>query len=239
MNRDAVDVARRLVRQRFPEARAAWLGGSVADGTASSTSDLDITVLLDGPPAPFRESMTVSGWPVELFVQTSESLLWFCDSDIRRRRPTTMRLVGSSVILHDVDGIGVELQERLRDLDRAGPVAATAEQLENARYLVTDLLDDLSDAGSGEGAVLAAALWAATADLVLLANRHWSGSGKWLLRELRSLDEVGSTGYSEHLVAGLEAAIAGNTEPLRTTVEALLDSCGGRAFDGYRRERPG
>ena len=46
-----VDVARRLVEEEFPGARAAWLGGSVVRGDASPTSDLDITVLLDGPPA--------------------------------------------------------------------------------------------------------------------------------------------------------------------------------------------
>jgi predicted nucleotidyltransferase len=50
-------VASELVAQRFPDARAAWLGGSVAPGTATSTSDLDITVLLAGPPAPMRESL--------------------------------------------------------------------------------------------------------------------------------------------------------------------------------------
>lgn len=236
---DPVEVARRIVRQRFPQARAAWLGGSVADGTASTTSDLDITVLLDGPPAPFRESTTFDGWPVELFVQTRESLMWFCDSDIQRRRPTTMRLVGSSVVLVDVRGAGAELQASLRGLDLAGPPAATGEELEIARYLVTDCLDDLTDPRPGEAAVLAAGLWAATADLVLLANRRWSGGGKWLLRELRSLDRLGGTSYADRLVTGLEAAVAGDTEPLRRTVEELLELCGGRLFDGYRREAPG
>ncbi|WP_280273190.1 nucleotidyltransferase domain-containing protein [Nocardia wallacei] len=56
MKPDDFELAEQLVRERFPEARAAWLGGSMADGTATATSDLDITVLLAGPPAPYRES---------------------------------------------------------------------------------------------------------------------------------------------------------------------------------------
>lgn len=55
----AIADARRCVVAWFPEARAAWLGGSVVRGGATSTSDLDITVLLAGPPAPFRENPPV------------------------------------------------------------------------------------------------------------------------------------------------------------------------------------
>lgn len=230
-------MARRIVRRRFPDARAAWLGGSVVSGTASATSDLDITVLLDGPPAPFRESTVFDGWPVELFVQTEESLMRFCDNDIQRRRPTTMRLVGSSVVLVDTDGAGEALRERLRALDLAGPAQATADDLQSARYLVTDLLDDLLDAADDEAVVVVAALWAATAELLLLANRAWSGSGKWLLRELHSLDARNATAYADQLSHGLRSA-ADDTAPLRRTVEAILEQCGGRMFDGYRRGAP-
>ena len=66
----AVASARGLVVDRFPGARAAWLAGSVVTGTATPGSDLDVTVLLPGEPAPYRESMRWDGWPVELFVHT-------------------------------------------------------------------------------------------------------------------------------------------------------------------------
>jgi hypothetical protein len=76
----------------------------VAAGQETPASDLDITVLLDGPPAPYRSSEMVDRWPVEFFVQTEQSLLRFCEDDRNRRRPTTMRLVGSSIVLADRDG---------------------------------------------------------------------------------------------------------------------------------------
>ncbi|HLT61340.1 MAG TPA: nucleotidyltransferase domain-containing protein, partial [Microlunatus sp.] len=88
-----VDLARGLVQERFPGLRAGWLGGSFVAGTATATSDLDVTVLLSGPPAPYRESLLYEGRPVELFVQTEESLAHFCELDRDRRRPSTLRLV--------------------------------------------------------------------------------------------------------------------------------------------------
>ncbi len=86
MRIDPSDIARRLVLDRFPQARAAWLGGSTALGTTTPTSDLDITVLLPAPPAPYRESLLHNGRPVELFVQTEESIAYFRAAE-RAARP--------------------------------------------------------------------------------------------------------------------------------------------------------
>jgi predicted nucleotidyltransferase len=128
-----MDIARRLVRELYPEARAAWLGGSVARGNTSPTSDLDITVLLDGPPAPRRRSLEYGGWPVELFVHTEDSLRYFADKDQDRRQPTMMRLVGESVVLVDTDGSGARLQSEYREQVEAGPKPLSADELDLLR----------------------------------------------------------------------------------------------------------
>ncbi|MGH3621564.1 MAG: nucleotidyltransferase domain-containing protein, partial [Sciscionella sp.] len=49
-------IAEALVAERFPTALAAFLGGSAGTVLATPTSDLDIVVLLDGDPAPFRQT---------------------------------------------------------------------------------------------------------------------------------------------------------------------------------------
>jgi GNAT superfamily N-acetyltransferase len=239
MGEQGVVVAERVVMQRFPDARAAWLGGSVATGQQTSTSDLDITVLLDGPPAPFRSSEVVDGWPVEFFVQTEESLLGFCAQDRGRRRPTTMRLVGSSIILIDRDGSGQRLQAALRQLDLDGPPAATAPDLESQRYAITDMLVDMAAAPTGaEMLIVAAALTWAAGDLVLAANRRWSGSGKWLLREIASLDHDTGTQYAPTMTDGLRAAAAGDPNRLHSVALEILNEFGGPVFDGYHRRPP-
>ena len=147
---DGVKVARELVAERFPEARAAWLGGSVARGMATATSDLDVTVLLAGAPAPMRESLEYCGWPVEVFVHSDASLAHFRDKDQQRRQPTMMRLVGESVVLLDTDGSGVRLREACLAEVQAGPAALSGTELGLLRYRVTDLLEDLIGAADND-----------------------------------------------------------------------------------------
>ena len=233
---DGVAVARDLVAQRYPHARAAWLGGSVAAGIATEFSDLDITVLLSGSPAPFRQSETIDGWPVEWFVQTEDSLLNFCDKDRSRRRPTTMRLVGSAVVFVDADGSGQRVQQLLRAMDQQGPPPAPADEVESQRYAVTDLLRDLTGAhDADECLTVAATLLREAADLLLAVNRRWSGSGKWLLRELNSLDEHLSTSYAAQLMHGLRSAAANDPTPMYETVIDILKVAGGPLFTGFHR----
>jgi hypothetical protein len=49
--------ARALVTERFPAARAAFLGAGVLSAHRTPTSDLDIVIVADGPPVPYRESL--------------------------------------------------------------------------------------------------------------------------------------------------------------------------------------
>ncbi|WP_405066150.1 nucleotidyltransferase domain-containing protein [Kribbella sp. NBC_01510] len=224
-----VDVARRLVEEEFPGARAAWLGGSVVRGDASPTSDLDITVLLDGPPAPMRKSLVYGGWPVELFVHTEKSLAYFSGKDQERRQPTMMRLVGESVVLLDTDGSGVRLQESCRAEVAAGPTPLNTAELDLLRYTITNLLDDLSDASGDERTAIASVLWQDAARLLLTGARHWSGTGKGLLREVVAYDSTHDTDHARALMQGVRA----DDDSLVEEVDRILAVYGGRLFAGF------
>ncbi|MBY8859362.1 nucleotidyltransferase domain-containing protein [Nocardia sp. CA2R105] len=234
-----IDIARNLVLARFPRARAAWLGGSVALGTPTATSDLDITVLLAGPPAPYRESLRHESWPVELFVQSGESVTHFRVAERAARRPATARLIGQSHILLDADGSGERLrQECARELSE-GPQRLSEKELRARRYGVTDLLDDLAGAqDANERLVVGAALWQATADLLLTANRHWIGGGKWLHRELAAFDQAGGTDFGRTLADGMRAVALGDVDPMTAVVLEVLSQVGGRLFEGFRADGP-
>jgi hypothetical protein len=224
-----VDVARQLVTELFPGARAAWLGGSVVRGNASPTSDLDITVLLDGPPAPMRKSLEYGGWPVELFVHTEKSLAYFSNQDQQRRQPTMMRLVGESVVLLDTDGSGDRLQRSCRAEVAAGPTALTTAELDLLRYTITNLLDDLSDASGDERTAIASVLWQDAARLLLTGAHHWSGTGKGLLREVAAYDSMHGTDHVPALMHGVRA----EDDSLADEVDRILAAYGGRLFAGF------
>ncbi|WP_194827532.1 nucleotidyltransferase domain-containing protein [Nocardia sp. XZ_19_231] len=234
MTTDGIDVARQLVRRDFPHARAAWLGGSVALGIATATSDLDITVLLPGSPAPYRASMYHDSWPVELFVQTEASLEHFCVKEHAARRPATLRLIAHSHLLHDADGSGARLRESYANRLALGPDPLTDQELRSARYRITDLLDDLiGSKDPAERLMIAATLWQVTADLLLTGNKRWTGGGKWLHRELDTFDRITGTSYAHVLAGAVESVAADVIEPMVDAVTEALDRFGGRLFDGY------
>ncbi len=147
MRADGVRVAGELVAECFPDARAAWLGGSIVRGDATSSSDLDITVLTQGRPAPYRHSVHYREWPVELFVHTESSLSYYCGKDQQRRQPTMMRLVAESVVLVDTDGSGARLQQEMAVLVAKGPEPLSADELATRRYGLTDLMMDIEGGG--------------------------------------------------------------------------------------------
>ena len=91
---------------------------------------------------------------------------------------------------------------------------------------------------ANECLTVAAALLREAADLLLGANRRWSGSGKWLLREIEAFDDDQGTGHAAALIQGLRAAANGNTTGMRQAVLDILTSCGGVLFDGFRRDAP-
>ncbi len=232
---DAEVAARALVAERFPDARAAWLGGSVVTGTATATSDLDVTVLLAGPPAPFRESVTYAGWPVELFVHTVDTVGHWLAKDRQRRRPTLGRLVGTAVPLLDVDGAGAAVSEQCRAFLAAGPDPLADKDRDAMRYGLTDLLDDLADATDPAiRTAVAVTVWQQAADLLLAAGGCWGGTAKWLVRELGAYDAARGTRYGPRLHGGLVTAIHGDTTLLVEVVDEILAGSGGRLWAGYR-----
>ncbi|MCW2791041.1 MAG: nucleotidyltransferase [Nocardioides sp.] len=230
------DTARRLVAERFPNARAAWLSGSVVMGSATATSDLDVTVVLPDV-AVHRESLEYDGWPVELFVHTVASVWHFVALDLASRRPSMARLVATGVVLVDADGTAADLAAECADTLAAGPAPLSGSELDAMRYGLSDLLDDLDGGGAPEvlGAV-AVATWQQAAELLLAVEGRWSGTGKWLVRELAAYDAQSGSAYAVRLQEGLAGAVCGRAEPLRSVATEILDRAGGRLWAGYRAD---
>lgn len=217
---DELSAARALVEERFPAATMAFLA---ANDARTATSDLDIVVVVPGLGLPYRESFLWREWPVEVFVHGETSLPAYLERDFARRQPSLPRMVAfGEVLAGRADG----LRELLRRRIEAGPGPAT--DLERRRYGLSDLLDDLS--GGGDPAELALVRWQivqAAARLALATAHRWEGTGKWLVRELRSHDpELAAELLSAHDDPVRLAAAAG----------AVLDAAGGRLWEGYHAD---
>lgn len=230
-----------VVAERFPEAVAAFLGATVLTAARTSTSDLDIVVVRpEGHPV-FRETIRHAGWPVELFVFTPAGYREFVAREVAARSSPLLHMVGRGVPLRDVDGLATTLRAEAEALLAQGPPPASAQELADLRYGVSDLLDDLDGTCAAAGpadraeiAFIAVALFTATARLALTAAGAWQGSGKWLGRMLRTADPA----LHAELVHALGEAVASRVAPLRRVGYGVLDRAGGRLIEGYHKPAP-
>ncbi|MFG2158190.1 nucleotidyltransferase domain-containing protein [Streptomyces olivaceus] len=229
---DGIDAARAVVEKQHPEARTAFLGGSVAVGRGTATSDLDVVVLLHGAPAPYRESLQYAGWPVEMFVHTEATWHAYIDRELPTRRSPLLWMCAAGLVLFDTDGLGSRLAAHARKLTDAGPPPVPAEEIDDHRYAITDLLDDLAGStDQSERLFIAGELVRRTGELALAVAGSWGGGGKWLARRL----ETAVPGLSARLHHGLQEVLSGRVEPLVAVVDEVLGQVGGRLWVGYKR----
>ncbi|GAA2991168.1 nucleotidyltransferase domain-containing protein [Actinokineospora diospyrosa] len=230
---DPIAAARAVVARRFPDALAAVLGGSARTKHRTALSDLDIVVVLGGAPAPFRETTEHEGWVVELFCHTTESLGEFVDRETAARRSPLLHMCGEGVLLVDSGGAGGRIREEARARLAAGPPPLTEVDIDDRRYMITDLLDDLAGSPDRDEAVfIANRLLTATGEFVLGLRRRWQSHGKWLHRRLREADPR----LCADLLLGYRLLVhAGDRSGFTRVVESVLDQAGGRLLTGYRR----
>ncbi len=229
---DAIEAARAVVEEQHPEARTAFLGGSVATGRGTATSDLDVVVLLHGAPAPYRESLQYADWPVEMFVHTEATWRAYIERELPTRRSPLLWMCADGLLLFDTDGLGARLAAHARALVAAGPPPVSADEIDDCRYAITDLLDDLAGSTDpSERLFIATELVRRTGELALAVAGSWGGGGKWLARRL----ETTAPELNARFHHGLREVLDGRAERLVTVVDEVLARAGGRLWVGYKR----
>lgn len=236
---DALEVAQRIVHERFPDAIAAFLTGSALTSRRTPTSDLDIVIVLNGRPAPFRETIHEHHWLVELFVQSPASIKYFSDLEAASLSATTMRMIADGHILVSVDGEAERVQLVALDRLAEGPSPISEEEMGRRRYSLSDQLDDLIGATDPtELLYISQQLVVGASELALLSRSQWLSSGKWLPRDLDISDPDLSL---QLLEASKEIIVRGDKRQMENIVREILGRVGGPLLEGYRdaREIPG
>jgi predicted nucleotidyltransferase len=227
----AIDAAQRIVSARFPDARAAFLTGSALTTRLTSTSDLDIVVVLPGTPAPFRENIREYGWLVELFVQSPASIKYFVAKETSEHCAPTLKMLSDGHILVSVDGEAEQLQSEAIERFAKGPSPISIEEMRRRRYMLTDQLDDLIGATDPtELLYISQQLLIGASELALLSKAQWLASGKWLPRHLALSEPELSVQLSSAIKAVLET---GKKEPIEDLVRGILERVGGPLTEGY------
>ncbi|WEF31219.1 nucleotidyltransferase domain-containing protein [Pseudoduganella chitinolytica] len=238
-----IDAATKLVRTellpRWPDAAVAIIGGSIARGEATPTSDIDLLLVFEHVEQAWRDTFKVGTQTVELFGHDLATFDYFCrvvDGPAGRMPLAAMVNDGASVLPDSA--LLQRLRRHARKLYDAGPPALSAEALARQRYAITTLLEDLADSTTpDETLAIAVHLYGALADFALRAAGTWTGHGRHLARRLKAtapaLAADLETGMAL-LAAQPEMAKAAFDRAVRTT----LAPHGGLLLEGFRLPAP-
>ncbi|MBJ8105300.1 MULTISPECIES: nucleotidyltransferase domain-containing protein [Bacillus cereus group] len=226
-----IEAAQNIITSQFSNCDVALLGGSVARGEATKTSDLDIVIFDHSLSSCYRESFYSNGWPVEVFVHNFETYKTFFKMDCDRGRPSLPQLVLEGFVLKGEVEIVERLKREANDLLMKGPDKWTEETMKQKRYFITDALDDFIGATKREEELFIANLLADLVhEYVLRVNGQWLGNSKWFIRVLKRYDEV----YAEKFVMVFDHFYkTGEKKELIAFIEKTLEEYGGRMFEGF------
>ncbi|MCL2438933.1 MAG: nucleotidyltransferase domain-containing protein [Alphaproteobacteria bacterium] len=237
MRKDYLDIAKELLAERFPNAKCAFVAGSITRGEGTATSDIDLVVVhdVDILPRAYRDSIIYQDWPVEMFVQNTNSLAYFCKKDADSGAPMLVNMIAEGHIIPEGDQYATSLQNEARKAIGAGPAALDEEKIKQRRYMITDMLDDIGDyRNMAELYGMLGWLYQELADFYLRANRKWSGKGKSIARAMKK--------YYPEILPEYEAAFkegsSGNVKPVLELADKLLAPFGGRYWAGLRSYAP-
>lgn len=226
----AIEAATLFIQDHFPFCQAALLGGSVVRGEETSTSDLDIVVLLEDLTSEYRESLIAHGWPIEVFVHNSETIRHYFEMDRKRARPSLPRMVSEGIPILDHPIIPV-LKEEANKLLRDGPPIWAPETVNMKRYFLSDAIDDfIGSPHRGESLFIANSIAESLHEFVLRTNGHWIGKSKWIIRALNEFDPT----FTQEFIQVFEEYYAyGEKESIIKLADSVLDAHGGRLFEGF------
>lgn len=135
-----------------------------------------------------------------------------------------------SVLLKD-DGTAESLRATALAILNRGPARLTEADIEQARYFLTDLLDDFTDADRYDEALFTwTTLSVQLAEFALRVQGGWIGRGKGLPRMLRQYDES----LNERFVQGINQFVKeGKKQGFVDLADDVLAPYGGRLFEGF------
>ncbi|TCP64030.1 nucleotidyltransferase domain-containing protein [Baia soyae] len=227
----ALETAQHLQHELYPNAQLMILGGSSSTQQTTSTSDLDLFVLDPSQPSSHRENIIYQDWPVELFIyHTLETYYFYINKDIQRGRPALLRIVAEGQVIIQQESCA-HIQPNAQSLLQTGPPPWSDLQIETARYMVTDLIDDLIGCTNPyEEIFIVQALSEELHQFLLRTNGHWIGRGKWIYRSLARWNQEFANTYSHFFQ---QYYLTKQKEPLIQFVLDVLKPYGGKHFEGY------
>jgi len=232
---DLIKITKQILDDRYPDADVIFLAGSLLRGEGTPYSDLDLVVIFEQLPHPWRESFNFQGYPVEAFVNDPETLNYFMNEIGRPSGHSSLaHMVSEGVEVPGPTKISLSLKRITADLIAAGPPKLRDEDERKLRYTITNLIDDIRLPRSKEELVASGAeLYGALANYYFRANGLWSAVNKSIPRRLGKANPELCSRFRE----GFDQLFAGGkSDKVIALAEEILKRHGGFLFDGYKHE---
>lgn len=232
----ALSLAERFLTERFADADFAFVAGSIMRGTGTPSSDIDLVVLHSALPHAHRKSEVFESVPFEAFVHDEGTLRWFLETDLKAGRPVLIRMVTEGIVVGPRPQRAAALRREAEALLFEGPPRLDQEALDRMRYVISGMLTDLmNERPDFERVAIGALLYQALGDFILRSSGQWSGTGKWLPREVAALDPA----LGDAFIAAFDALFReGEAKPVLDCAEEVFAPHGGLLLDGYRADAP-
>ncbi|WP_028784306.1 nucleotidyltransferase domain-containing protein [Thalassobacillus devorans] len=234
MNDYITRTAARFIEDYFPDALVVFIGGSIVEGNITSESDIDLVIIDNKEPSSSLECHVYEGWKIESFLYHPSSVSVHFEAAKYKGLPTLVKMCGEGKQIAGDQTEGSKIKAEAQRIYKEGPSAWTQQQIDHARYTITDLLSDFRSAANFEEEVfILQELIDCLSELILRGNQQWIGWGKWYARAIRSFDP----GLARRITAALETfIIKKEKEELCKLVQEQLEPFGGEKFYGYREE---
>jgi hypothetical protein len=229
---DLIAAANAIHRERYADAEAIFLAGSLVRGEGTSTSDLDLVVIFKSLPNAYRESFRFGKWPVEAFVHDPLTLAYFFHKvDKPSGVPSLPTMVSEGIEIPKSSEFSRTLKAAADSVIAEGPPPWARTEIDGSRYAITGLIDDLREPRSrAEQLATGTALYAALSNHFLRRRGAWSAKDKTIPRQLRKVDASFSKKFEASFNALLER---GQSARVIALAEQVLASDGGWLFEGY------
>ncbi|KTD56677.1 GNAT family acetyltransferase [Legionella santicrucis] len=227
----------KLIKERYPDAKAIFWAGSVSVNKGTNTSDLDLVIIFEEIAHAYREAFIYNGWPIDAFINDFNTLRYFFEesrtgngiSGLCHMILNGREVTNSSAFSENVKTLAQEVLN-------AGPATWDQEQINKERFLITDVLDDIKcPAGRDEQIASAAWLLEALGQFYFRSQNKWCASGKSIIRYLKSDNPDLALEFTQAFEGLFQT---GHSTALELLVMKILESYGGLFWNGFRSDAP-
>lgn len=234
--RNPVEVAKEILKTRYPNAVVGFVAGSFNRGEETAFSDIDLVVVFEKVEFAWRESFTFSDWPVEVFAHDPETLNYFFrEIDGKDGVPSLPFMVLEGTPIPNDHELVFKLKSLADQVLDEKPPEWNDETIYHQRYGLTDLVDDLRDPrNSFEAHIIIGSLHEMLGNFYFRSQRIWSASRKHIPRRILKTNPA----LGKEWIDAFESAYAGKYQPVIDLTQKILKPYGGFLFNEYRRNAP-